>query len=85
MKLLIVKHLAKNIGRLLAVLGVMGASGLAGEYLLGNYGYGIVSITAIWFGWLIIDMSISQAQWEKAEQERMERVVEERLRNALNQ
>lgn len=85
MKLLIVKHLAKNIGRLLAVVGVMGVSGLAGNYFFGNYGYGIVSITAIWFGWLIIDMSISQAQWEKAEQERMERVVAERLRNALNQ
>ena len=85
MKLLIAKHLAKNIGRLLAVVGITGVAALAGNYLFDSYSVGLLALTAIWFGWVIIDMSISQAQWEKAELERMERVVAERLRNALNQ
>jgi hypothetical protein len=85
MKLLIAKHLAKNIGGLIAVAGIMGASALAGNYLFDSYSVGILALTAIWFAWLIIDMSVSQARWEKEELERMERVVSERLRNALNQ
>ena len=85
MKLLIAKHLAKNIGRLLAVAGITGVAALAGNYLFDSYSVGLLALTAIWFGWIIIDMSISQAQWEKADLERMERVVAERLRNALNQ
>lgn len=84
MKLLVVKHLAKNIGTIFVTVGFFVIAGMAGDYLFGSYGIGLMAITAIWFGWLIIDMSISQARWEKAELERMERVVAERLRNAMN-
>jgi hypothetical protein len=85
MKLLIAKHLAKNIGGLIAVAGIMGASAFVGNALFDSYSVGLLALTAFWFGWIIINMSISQARWEKAELERMERVVAERLRNALNQ
>jgi hypothetical protein len=63
----------------------MGASAFVGNALFDSYSVGLLALTAFWFGWLIIDMSVSQARWEKAEMERMERVVAERLRNALNQ
>ena len=85
MKLLIAKHLAKNIGGIVVVAGALTVAGAVGEYLFGRYGIGVAAIAAIWFGWLIIDMSVKQARWEKEELERMERVVTERLRNALNQ
>jgi hypothetical protein len=84
MKLLVVKHLAKNIGTILVTVGFFVIAGMISDYLFGSYGIGVAAIAAIWFGWLIIDMSISQARWEKAELERMERVVAERLRNAMN-
>lgn len=84
MKLLIAKHLAKNIGGIAVTAGVLTLAGYAGAYFFGSFAVGLVAITAIWFAWLVVDTSVKQARWEKAELERMDRVVTERLQNALN-
>ena len=85
MKLLIAKHLAKNIGGIIVTALTLTLAGYAGDYFFGSFSVGLVAIAAIWFAWLIVDTSVKQARWEKEELERMERVVAERLRNALNQ
>lgn len=85
MKLLIIKHLAKNLGMILGAALVVAGAGQLGYYLLDSYAIGFGVLTLIWAGWALVRLSIDQARWEKTEQDRMERVVAERLRNALNQ
>jgi len=84
MKLLIAKHLAKNIGGIAVTALAIASTGYAGAYFFGSFSVGLVAFAVIWFAWLVVDTSVKQARWEKEELERMERVVTERLQNALN-
>jgi hypothetical protein len=84
MKLLIAKHLAKNIGGIVVAALAITSTGYAGAYFFGSFSVGLIAFAVIWFAWLVVDTSVKQAQWEKEELERMERVVTERLQNALN-
>jgi hypothetical protein len=84
MKLLIAKHLAKNIGGIAVTALAITLTGYAGAYFFGSFGVGIVAFAVIWFAWIVVDTSVKQARWEKEELERMERVVTERLQSALN-
>ena len=81
MKLLIVKHLAKNLGVILGAVLIVAGAGQLGYYLFASHAVGFAVLAVVWAGWMIVRLSIDQARWEKEEQDRIERIVIQRLKS----
>lgn len=81
MKFLIAKHLLKNLLIIISIVVTLTLSMFLSKLYLGDEGYALMMLAAVVLLTVIFRISVDQAEREKQEQERIERIVIARLRS----